>query len=386
MTTIEQLLGITKTRGDATRTDARPAQPVGFSFLFFSDVRSDVNDAEKYAFMRDLTLFGDREGFTAVYFPERHFYEFGSIYANPSIVAAYLIPQTSRIRFRTAGVSLPLHHPASVVESWAMNDVLSGGRVDLGFGSGWSKPDFVLAPDNYERRREICTERIELVRRMWRGETVPFTGAGGEAHAITIYPRPVQPELNVWMLVARSDDGFVQAGRLGYNVFTMLSGIDLEGLGKKIALYREARRAAGFDPATGIVSLTLHTMLIDDPARLDAAVKAPFTSYIRSSMEAHIAAFATPAQRAEGISEAEKAKVLEYAYHRYARTGALFGSVDAASRVVDKAIEAGVDDIACLMDFGVDYAVARESLGALRELVTRYRGRPRAISTVGSRP
>jgi natural product biosynthesis luciferase-like monooxygenase protein len=366
MASIEQILGLPGA-GRARH------EGVDFSFLFFSDVRNDVSDAAKYAFMRDLTTFGDREGFRAVYFPERHFYEFGSIYANPALVAAYLIPQTQRIRFRTAGVSLPLHHPAEVVESWAMNDVLSHGRVDLGFGSGWAKADFVLAPDTYENRREVCSERIETVRRLWRGESVSFPDSRGEPTPVRVFPRPLQPELSVWMLVARSDDGFIQAGRRGYNVFTMLSGIDLDGLAKKIALYRKARREAGFDPEAGVVSLTLHTMLIADPAALDAAVRAPFSAYIRSSMEAHLASFATPEQRAAGVSEAEKEKVLEYAYHRYATTSALFGSVEAAGRVVEKAISVGVDEIACLMDFGVDYALARESLGALRELVARYR-------------
>src|SRR4051812_20946487 len=121
-TPLAELLGIPVSR--------KPRQAVSFSFLFFSDLRKDVPDAEKYRFMRDVTVFGDQTGFTAVYIPERHFSEFGSIYANSAIIASYLAPQTKRIRFRTAGISVPLHHPAEVVEWWAMVDNLSGGRVD----------------------------------------------------------------------------------------------------------------------------------------------------------------------------------------------------------------------------------------------------------------
>lgn len=168
MPSIEEILGIpTLPNTSLAPATNRPVPKIEFSFLFFSDVRKDVSDREKYDFMRDITLFGDREGFSAVYIPERHFSEFGSIYANSAIMASHLIPQTKRIRFRTAGVSLPLHHPAEVVEWWAMNDILSGGRVDLGFGSGWNKADFIFAPQNYANRKQICLDQIPVIKKLW---------------------------------------------------------------------------------------------------------------------------------------------------------------------------------------------------------------------------
>ena len=365
MPTIEQLLGIEVAK--------RPA--MAFSVLFFSDVRKDVSDAEKYRFMRDITLFADRAGFEAIYLPERHFHEFGSIYANPAIVAAHLIPQTERIRFRTAGVSLPLHHPAEVVEWWAMNDVLSGGRVDLGFGSGWARDDFVLSPDSYENRRQICSDAIPLVQRLWRGEAVSFAGPGGKQVPIAVYPRPLQPELNVWLLVAQNDGGFVHAGRQGYNVFTMLYGNNLDALGKKVALYRQARREAGLDPAGGKVTLMLHTLLLEDRGRVAEAVEAPFREYIKSALDAHMKA-AVDEKGGVPLGEAEKAKMLDYAYQRYFSTGAVFGTVEDGRRIVEEASAAGVDEIACLLDFGVDYALVRESLEHLERLVSGYRTEP----------
>ena len=175
-------------------TQQAPGRPrMRFSFLFFSDVCKYVDDASKYAFMREVTLFADCAGFEAVYLPERHFHEFGSIYANPAIMAAHLIPQTARIRFRTAGISLPLHHPAEVVEWWAMNDVLSNGRIDLGFGSGWSRQDFIYAPGNYADRRQICTDTIPVVQRLWRGDSVSFSGPGGTPVPVRDFRGPCRP-------------------------------------------------------------------------------------------------------------------------------------------------------------------------------------------------
>lgn len=372
--TIEELLGlkhpVQSPVEEPLPIKSNSSSDIEFSFLFFSDVRKDITDKEKYDFMRDITLFADREGFSSIYLPERHFYEFGSIYANSAVMASYLIPQTENIRFRTAGISLPLHHPAEIVEWWAMNDILSGGRVDLGFGSGWNKSDFIFSPDNYENRREICSERIEIVKKLWRGEAVAFPGPEGIDIPVTIYPRPIQKELNVWLLVAKNDDAFIHAGKKGYNVFTMLYGNNLDAMGKKIKLYRQAREEAGYDPKKGTVSLMLHTLVHKNLDLVQRSVEQPFKAYIKSALDAHIKADFVASN--EDIGEEEKKKMLAYAYQRYFKTSGLFGKVDEVKKIVDKAIEVGVDDIACLVDFGVDYSVVRDSLPYLKQLVSHY--------------
>lgn len=365
MNSIDELLDI---RSNSTASLGN-SSAIDFSFIFFSDVRKDVSNAEKYSFMRDITLFADNEKFKAIYIPERHFYEFGSVYTNSAVIAAYLIPQTKNIRFRTAGISLPLHHPAEVVEWWAVNDILSQGRIDLGFGTGWNKPDFILAPENYHDRKKICWERIPIVQKLWRGEKVAFPGANGEHVTVTVYPRPVQNELNIWLLATKTEESFIHAGKMGYNVFTMLYGVDLDAMQQKIQLYRNARRDAGYDPDTGIVSLMLHTLIHNDSSKVEKMVEKPFKEYIRSSMEVHLNAI----QGANNtVDETGKEKILDYAYHRYFQTGALFGTVDDGGRVIDHAIQVGVNEIACLVDFGVDYSFVLDSMFYLKQLVSKY--------------
>ena len=378
MNSLEELLGVDTVPHDAASKDEkgnskkRGDKAMAFSFIFFSDVVKNISNKDKYDFMGDVTKFADKEGFEAVYLPERHFSEFGAIYANSAIVSSYLISQTSRIRFRTAGISLPLHHPTEVVENWAMNDILSGGRVDLGFGSGWNKQDFILAPDNYEDRRAICGERIEIVKKLWRGEQVAFTGPDGEEFPIQVYPRPVQKELNVWLLVAQNDQAFKFAGTQGYNVFTMLYGIDMEAMEKKINLYRQGREEAGLDPNGGTVSLMLHTHINKDRATVESLVEAPFKEYISSTINAHVRAGLGKDKGVEEVAQAEKDKMLEYAYQRYFKTCALFGSVEDGQSMVDQAIAAGVDEIVSLVDFGVNYASVMDSLPYLKQLTSLY--------------
>lgn len=349
----------------AAQVVARGARKrLSFSYLFFSDVRKDVSDRDKYKFARELVEFADQSGFEAVYFPERHFSEFGSIYANNAVMAGYFAPLTRNIRLRTAAVTVTTHHPAEIVESWAMVDILSDGRVDLGFGNGWNKADFIVSPDTYEDRVALRNARIPLIQKLWRGEAVSFAGPGGESLAVTVYPRPVQPELNVWY-VTTSESGFQHAGTQGYNVFTMLSGTDLKELGKNVACYRQARAQAGLDPDSGTVTLMMHTFVHPDREWVEKSVASPFKSYIRSTVAPHMKAVG------KQLDREEIDRMVDYSYARYFQTGGIFGSVEDCQLQLEKAADAGVNEIAFLQDFGVDYSAVRASLGHLKDLVDR---------------
>ena len=87
---------------------------------------------------------------------------------------------------------LPLHNPIGVAEDWAVVDNLSNGRVGLSFASGWHANDFALAPENFERRRELMVEGIETVRALWRGESVSVRSGDGRPIDVTMFPPPVQ--------------------------------------------------------------------------------------------------------------------------------------------------------------------------------------------------
>lgn len=337
-------------------------KPVSFSYLFFSDVRKEISNREKYQFTRELVEFADQSGFEAVYFPERHFYEFGSIYANNAVMASYFAPITKNIRLRTAAVTNTLHHPVEIVENWAMVDILSDGRVDLGIGSGWNKPDFILSPDTYEDRVNLRNERIPIIQKLWRGETVNFPGPGGEMFPTTVFPRPIQDEVNIWY-VCNSEHGFAHAGKHGYNVFTMLFGIDLNEMGKKIKVYRDARKEAGLDPEAGTVTLMMHTLVHPDMDWVQRVVATPFKEYIRSSLKPHMKA------AGKDLNKDEMEKMVEYSYARYFQTGGIFGPLEECQKQVDHALRVGVNEIAFLQDFGMDYGAVKEAFVHLKQLV-----------------
>jgi natural product biosynthesis luciferase-like monooxygenase protein len=325
--------------------------------MFFS---SHAGDGDRYAIVEQAAQLADRAGFVAVWTPERHFDPFGGLFPNPAVLSAALAKVTDRIQIRAGSIVSPLHDPIRIAEDWSVVDNLSGGRVALSFGSGWNADDFVLQPRNYETRRDLTFDQIELVRRLWRGETVVRENGAGATCEVRIYPTPVQPELPVWVTSSGSRDTFVRAGAIGANVLTHLVGQDLDSLADAIAAYRSARADGGFDPATGVVSLMLHTYVDDDPAQVRAAIDGPLRTYLRSALRLEYRAAAggptvsgnhrSPPARADDELMDE---MLDLALERYAAGAAMIGSTADCTRRAQAMAEADVDEIACLIDFGI---------------------------------
>ncbi len=336
-----------------------------FSLIFFSNSYPEEAGGA-YAVISEMARYGDRHGFEAVWIPERHFHTMGGIYPNPAVVAAYLASITKTIRLRAGSVVVPLHHPASIVESWSVVDHLSNGRVDLALASGWNVNDFVLAPDAFASLRDIWFDRIDEIRSLWSGRPMSYPNGAQKPTQIVTYPRPVQPELNLWLTATKQPESFRKAGELGMNVLTMLAGISLEQLAQKVSLYREGRKSAGLDPATGTVTLMLHTFVHEDIDTVHRAVRGPFLDYIKTSLKSHLQGGAVDV--GHQLSADEIDKMAEYSFERYFGTAALFGTVADTRRFALTAAEAGVDEIACLLDYGPTVADIRLNLPYLAEL------------------
>ncbi|HEX5635214.1 MAG TPA: MupA/Atu3671 family FMN-dependent luciferase-like monooxygenase, partial [Gemmatimonadales bacterium] len=340
-----------------------PCRHPTFSLFYFASAESEQ---DKYRLLLDGARFADARGFEAVWTPERHFHAFGGIYPSPAVAGAAIAAITHRVRIRAGSVVLPLHHPARVAEEWAVVDNLSQGRVDIAFASGWQPNDFVLRPEGYADHKSVMMRDIEVVRKLWRGETVPFPGVTGRPVPVRTLPRPVQPELPVWLTVAGNPETYRQAGQIGARVLTHLLGQSVEELSAKLALYRQAWRDAGH-PGEGRVTLMLHTFVGDDDEAVKAAVRGPLRAYLASAVDLvkqyawSFPAFKRrPGDDAKGgvfdleqLSAEEKEGVLDYAFERYYETSGLFGTPASCLARVDQLAAIGVDEIACLVDFGV---------------------------------
>jgi natural product biosynthesis luciferase-like monooxygenase protein len=342
------------------------------SLFFFAD--NAATDAGCYDLLLSSAKFADNNGFAAVWTPERHFHAFGGQYPNPAVVGAALAAATNRIGIRAGSVVAPLHHPARIAEEWSVVDNLSGGRVGVSFASGWHNVDFVLRPEGYENRKTVMTDTLETVRRLWRGEEVEFADADGDQRAVRIYPAPIQRELPVWITAAGSPDTFRSAGRLGAGVLTHLLGQDHEALERNIAAYRAEFAATHGPDARGHVALMLHTLIGTDRDEVRELVRGPFSDYLRSSMDLVARTSATSEQGGSDLarlSEADREFLVERAFDRYFTAAGLFGTVDDGVETLRRLSAVGVDEVACLIDFGVPQDQVLQALQHLGDLRSR---------------
>jgi natural product biosynthesis luciferase-like monooxygenase protein len=372
-------------RGKAARSPRTAAgRPMDFGLFYWG------NDAgagpAKYRLLLEGAKFADRNGLQSVWTPERHFHAFGGPYPNPSVTGAAVAAVTSNLSIRAGSCVLPLHHPLRVAEEWAVIDNISNGRVALAFASGWMPEDFVLRPENAPPHNKASMIRdIETVRKLWRGESVDFDFGTGQVGVVT-QPRPVQKELPIWLTTAGNPETYREAARLGANVLTHLLGQSIDELADKIRIYRETLVEVGRNPADHSVTVMLHTLLGDDREEVRELAREPMKDYLRSAAALiKQYAWAFPAfKKPQGVSQPmdidlqslapeEMDAILEFAFLRYFEDSGLFGTVEDARTRIEQMAAIGVDDIACLIDFGLPSDVVLERLEPLAQVVRDVR-------------
>jgi natural product biosynthesis luciferase-like monooxygenase protein len=350
--------------------------------LFFFSADSAEQQGCKYRMLLESARFADENGFTAVWTPERHFQRFGGLYGNPSVTSAALAVTTTRISIRAGSVVLPLQNPLRVAEEWSMIDNLSNGRVAIACASGWHANDFVLSPHTYQNRHEDMFSKIATVQKLWRGEKVSLPNGVGAETEVNILPEPIQPELPIW-LSAQSDETFSNAGRLGFNVLTANFSMNhnLNTFLRKAKLYRDAIQL--HHGRRGHITLMAHTFVGDNEEEVRAIAQPALAEYIKINMDMqkdHAAgtkdeqgssrktSWVNP--EVSRLSEQQIQEIIEFQVQNNLRSQLSFiGTFDHCAQQAARLGENEVDEIACLIDFGLQFNDVMASLGRLSVLL-----------------
>ncbi len=356
-----------------------PVESVGrrrveFGLFFFSSSES-VADREKYELLMESSKYVDENGFSSVWIPERHFTKEGGLYPNPVVLHAALARETRQIGLRAGSVVLPLHNPIRVAEEWAMVDNLSGGRVGLSFASGWHPNDFVFFPEKYDDRHEEMYRGMQVVQKLWQGESIAVKGVDGKQIEVRIYPTPLQPSLPVWITAAGSPQTFEKAGELGANLLTHLFNQSFEELAGKIKVYRQSLAAFGHGPRAGRVTVAVPAFVTDDEGLIHGEVQESFRRYIRSAsylLKAFAQNKGRPVDFAR-LSTQEMDEYVEWICDRLiTEKRVLFGTLETCSKAIAELRDLGVDEVICQLDFGVKADLVLENLPYLNQLRQRF--------------
>lgn len=339
-----------------------------FSLFYFDG--DGLNPQENpYKLLIESAKFADQNGFSAVWTPERHFHAFGGLYPNPAMTSVALAMVTRNVQLRAGSVVLPLHHPVRVAEDWAVVDHLSQGRVAIAFASGWTMDEFILSRESHGRRKAVMWQGIEAVQKLWQGEAVEFTDATGRQVNAKTLPRPKQPQLPVWV-TCQSMETFIEAGRLGTNVLTSLLGETLAEVAPKIQRYREALSKHGHNPATRTVSMMMHTFLGDDVERVKEEIRQPFCDYLKTHYDLleNLAKGMGLSVRLSDFSDDDLESVLLFGVEGFMKDRSLIGTPESCQPFIQRLEQAGVDEVACLIDFIQDFDPVMNSLPYLNQL------------------
>ncbi|MGH7308077.1 MAG: LLM class F420-dependent oxidoreductase [Candidatus Rokuibacteriota bacterium] len=137
-------------------------------------------------------------------------------YLEPLTMLGYLARATRTVRLGTSVLVIPYRHPVLTGKMLAMIDVLSGGRLILGAGTGWLREEFeALGTPPFAERGQVTDEYLAVMRRMWTTDPVTFEGRYCTLRAVHALPKPVQPGgIPIW-IGGHTDAALRRVARLG---------------------------------------------------------------------------------------------------------------------------------------------------------------------------
>ncbi len=172
---------------------------------------------------------------------------YGSV-LDPIAALAFAAARTSRIRLGVAVINLPFVPPTYLAKQAATLDVLSGGRLDLGLGVGWSPAEFVASGASTARRGPRTVEFVEVLRTLWADDVSEYDGEFYTVPPSRVLPKPAQRPGPPVLLGGGVPAALHRAGRIA-DGWVSSSGADLTRIADSIALVRGGAEEAGKDPS-----------------------------------------------------------------------------------------------------------------------------------------
>ncbi|GAC1354006.1 MAG: LLM class F420-dependent oxidoreductase [Acidimicrobiales bacterium] len=205
-------------------------------------------------------------GFDA-FFRSDHYQAFGNVPGLPGptdawITLAGLARETSRIRLGTLVSPVTFRHPGNLAISVAQVDAMSGGRIELGLGTGWFPDEhasYGLAFPSIAERFELLTEQLEIIDGLWRtptGGTFSHTGTHYRVTDSPALPKPAQqprPPIIIGGGGAKKTPALAARFADEFN----LPFSPLDRTKTQFDRVRAACEAAGRDPASLVLSAAL---------------------------------------------------------------------------------------------------------------------------------
>ncbi|MNK77354.1 Alkanal monooxygenase alpha chain [compost metagenome] len=173
---------------------------------FFSRLLDDAPAAERYRLVTAQIAHAEAFGFDSAWVAQHHFHEHEGGLPSPFVFLAHVASRTRRIRLGTGIVTLPLENAVRTAEDAIVLDLLSGGRLEVGVGTGGTPASFAAFGLDSDDRAALFERQLATVRDAWAGRPLP----GGD----TLYPAGAQLLGRLWQATF-SVSGGTRAGTAG---------------------------------------------------------------------------------------------------------------------------------------------------------------------------
>jgi alkanesulfonate monooxygenase SsuD/methylene tetrahydromethanopterin reductase-like flavin-dependent oxidoreductase (luciferase family) len=223
------------------------------------------SEAQAYTAALEEIALADRLGFHGVWMVEHHLMPGYSHLSKPDLVLAALGERTSRLRLGLGVIPLPYHHPLHVAERIGTLDLLSGGRLEVGIGRGFSPREYAAFGVDPAESRERVEESLAVLRAAAGAMPIVHHGRHFDLDGVTVLPRPLQRPYPPLWTAAVSPETFEWAAREGLGV---LAGPfkPWPMIAADVRRYREAWR----HPEAPRVGMTVGMLCLRDGARARA--------------------------------------------------------------------------------------------------------------------
>ena len=246
-----------------------------FSLFYNFDVTPGKDIPELYREVEEQAIAADRLGFDAIWLAEHHFEEYGRLPA-PLTFLARLSGLTRQLGLGTAIAQAPYYHPLRLAEEAALLDVVSGGRVRLGIGSGARNKiaEFAKFGLPLEEKTTRTLEILDILGQAFGVGTVDFDGEHYQFNGVAINPRPQQTaEHLLWVAASRATPALAAAHGYGFLIPRVGAG---EAHKELIAQYRAA---LGDKP--GFITQLRFVYIAETEAEAHAQTRATFARYAK---------------------------------------------------------------------------------------------------------
>jgi probable LLM family oxidoreductase len=167
----------------------------------------------------------------------------------PAVILAAAAARTKRIRLTSSVTVLSAADPVRVFQNFATLDLVSQGRAEMVVGRGSFIESFPLFGLNLQDYDDLFAEKLELLLQIRANEVVNWSGQfRPPLKNQSVYPRPLQNPIPIWLGVGGTPESFIRAGMLGLPLMVAIIGGETHRFRPLIDLYRQAGKEAGHSP------------------------------------------------------------------------------------------------------------------------------------------